>query len=116
MSIVRAISEILCIIMKFAILAAEKVKSYRKSNSHNTCDLLLLAKSVEILDRTIITNYNLKFNNRQSIMQYVPLNIYYVIVVASVLNTIDIRSIHILIYVCNTKCSELQIISKYFFE
>ena len=70
--------------MKFAVLTAEKVKSDRKSNSHDTCDLLLLGKSVEILDRTTITNYNSKFNNRQSIMQSVPLNIYYVIAVASV--------------------------------
>jgi hypothetical protein len=85
--------------MKFAILTAEGKKSDGKSNSHNTYELLLLGKSVEILDRTTITNYNSKFNNRQSIMQSVILNIYYVMVVASVLITIDIRSIHILIYV-----------------
>ena len=85
--------------MKFAILTAEGKKSDRKSNSHNTYELLLLGKSVEISDRTTITNYNSKFNNRQSIMQSVLLNIYYVIVVASVLITIDIMSIHILIYV-----------------
>jgi hypothetical protein len=85
--------------MKFDILTAEGKKSDRKSNSHNTYELLLLGKSVEILDRTTITNYNSKFNNRQSIMQSVLLNIYYVIVVASVLITIDIRGIHILFYV-----------------
>lgn len=85
--------------MKFAILTAEGKKSDRKSNSHNTYELLMLGKSVEIIDRTTITNSNSKFNNRQSIMQSVLLNIYYVIVVASVLITIDIMSIHILIYV-----------------
>jgi hypothetical protein len=85
--------------MKFDILTAEGKKSDRKSNSHNTYELLLLGKSVEILDRTTITNYNSKFNNRQSIMQSVLLSIYYVIVVASVLITIDIRGIHILFYV-----------------
>jgi hypothetical protein len=85
--------------MKFDILTAEGKKSDRKSNSHNTYELLLLGKSVEILDRTTITNYNSKFNNRQSIMQSVLLSIYYVIVVASVLITIDIRGIHILFHV-----------------
>ena len=89
--------------MKFAILTAEGKKSDRKSNSHNTYELLLLGKSVEISDRTTITNYNSKFNNRQSIMQSVLLNICYVIVVTSVLVTINIWE-----YPHSYLCSDIQ--------